>query len=84
MLHIPPPPVPVDPTTARRIRKRTNGYLAILRTPEYNGALQLWLSGHIECMPSEPNPTDLTVSKRAWESSIRQWRFALQRIVAAQ
>ena len=84
MLPIPPPIPPLDPTSARRIRKRTNGYLAILRSPEYAGALQLWFGGHIERMPDEPNPADLTVSKRAWEASMQQWRLALQRIVASQ
>ena len=66
--------------TERRVRKRTNGYLAISRSPEYNTVLRLWIAGHVTHMPPEPNPADLTVSKRTWERAIQQWRSELQRI----
>ena len=79
-----PPLVGVDPETARRIRKRINAFLAVRKSPEYSSAWRLWYLGHIERMPDEPNPVDLTVSKRAWESSVQQWRSALRRIAPAQ
>ena len=67
-------------TTERRVRKRTNAYLAISRSPEYNTVLRLWIAGHVTLLPPEPNPVDLTVSKRTWERAIQQWRSELQRI----
>ena len=67
-------------TTERRVRKRTNAYLAISRSPEYNTVLRLWIVGRVTLLPPEPNPVDLTVSKRTWERAIQQWRSELQRI----
>ena len=67
-------------TTERRVRKRTNGYLAISRSPEYRTVLRLWIAGHVTHMPAEPNPADLTLSKRMWERAIQQWRSELRRI----
>ena len=84
MFPAPLPPADVDPDTARRIRKRINGFLAVRRSPEYSNALRLWLLGHIDQMPDEPNTVDMTLSKRAWESSVQQWRNALRRIAPAQ
>ena len=73
--------VPADDSiNANRIRKRTNGYLAILRTPEYNAAQRALADGRISRMPTEPNPTDISISKRTWESAMQQWRNELQRI----
>ena len=84
MLPAPPLPADVDPDAARRIRKRINGFLAVRRSPEYSNALRLWFLGHIEQMPDEPNPVDMTLSKRAWESSVQRWRNALRRTAPAQ
>ena len=78
--HAPPCGVP-NPHIVRRLRKRFNGFTAILRTHEYHTVYCLWLEGHINTMPYEPDPADLAVSKRAWESSIQTWRNELRRIV---
>ena len=77
--HAPPYAIP-DPHIVRRLRKRINGFIAILRTPEYHTVYGLWTQGYITTMPHVPDPADLTVSKRAWESSIQAWRNELQRI----
>ena len=83
MLPAPPLPADVDPDAARRIRKRINGFLAVRGSPEYSNAMRLWSLGHIHQMPDEPNPVDLTVSKRAWEASVQQWRRALRHVATA-
>ena len=71
------------PDTERRLRKRVNGYFAILRTPEYHAAYSLWSRGLIRDMPMLPDPFDLSVSKRAWEASIQRRRNTLQYIARA-
>ena len=73
-------PTPDDTLHAHRIRKRTNGYNAILRTPEYAAAQRALAEGRIPTMPPEPNPNDLSVSKRTWETTVQQWRLSLQQI----
>ena len=70
----------MDSTTARRIRKRTNGYIAVKRSPEYSVVYCLWQEALIGSMPPEPDPADLTVSKRSWELSVQTWRSELKRI----
>ena len=71
----------LDSTTARRIRKRTNGYIAVRRSLDYIVVYSLWQEAQIGSMPPEPDPADLTVSKRSWEWSVQIWRSELKRIV---
>ena len=68
------------PDTERRLLKRINSFFAILRTPEYHVAYNLWSHGLIPSMPWAPDPFDLSVSKRNWEASVQTWRNALKRI----
>ena len=68
------------PDTARRLTKRTNGFFAILRTPEYHSAYSLWSQGLIPSMPWAPDPFDLAVSKRTWEARVQIWRNELKLI----
>ena len=70
-----------DIVNAHRIRKRTNGVDAIKRSPEYTYARRALAEGRIESLPVEPDPTDMTVSKRKWEAGIQHWRRTLQQIV---
>ncbi len=77
--YVAPQAIP-NPHTFRRLSKRINGFMAILRTPGYHAVYGLWLHGYIPNMPPVPDPTDLTVSKRAWEASVQAWRNELQRI----
>ena len=67
---------PID--TERRLAKRITGYCAILRTREYYAVYCLWHQGRIDTMPAEPNPYDLSISKRAWETSVQHWRNELK------
>ena len=71
-----------DIVNAHRVRKRTNGVDAIKRSPEYTYARRALAEGRIESLPVEPDPTDLTVSKRKWEAGIQHWRRTLQQIAA--
>ena len=70
-----------NPHIVRRLRKRFRAFTHILRAPEYHTAYGLWIEGYLATMPNEPDPADLTVSKRAWEASIQAWRNELQSIV---
>ena len=66
----------------RRLRKRKAAVDAIKRSPEYARLLELRLrmlqeggQGWIdESCFDEPDPTDLSLSKRAWESQVMAWR----------
>ena len=72
-----------DPHTLRRLRKRSNGVEAIRSTHEYQTVLDLWYRGDLRTMPLEPDPTDMVVSKRAWEWNMQVWRQELRRIAAS-
>ena len=75
-----PPEAMPNPHIVRRLRKRFCAFAHILRTPEYHIAYGLWIEGQVATMPPEPDPADLTVSKRAWEASIQAWRHELRHI----
>ena len=68
------------PDTERRLFKRINSFVAILRTPEYHAVYSLWSHGLIPSMPWLPDPFDLSVSKRNWEASVQTWRNELKHI----
>ena len=61
----------------RRIRKREAGVAFIRRSPEYVLATVRDLP-----RPKTPDPTDMTLSKRAWERSVQLWRSALRGLLA--
>ena len=89
----PHPPGPVSPSAAatvssadaaasqdlaRRLQKRLSAVVAIKRTPEYSDAY-VYDGGSL---PTTPDPTDLTISKRSWERSVQDWRRLLRRLAA--
>ena len=61
----------------RRIRKREAGVAFIRRSPAYILATIRNLP-----RPRTPDPTDMTLSKRAWERSVQIWRCALRELLA--
>ena len=73
-----PSHTPQSSDNVRRIAKRVTGYRAILRTPEYYAAYCLWHQGRIASMPPEPDPYDMSISKRTWEASVQHWRNELR------
>ena len=60
----------------RRIRKRESGVACVRRSPAYVLATVRNLP-----RPRTPDPTDMTLSKRAWEKSVQLWRCALRGIL---
>ena len=58
---------------ARRLRKRATGVAAVMRTPAY---IIVTLVHKIQ-LPT-PDPYNRSVSKRAWETSMQNWRRALR------
>ena len=56
---------------------RKAGVRAIKRTPEYMAATRALVP-----RPRTPNPTDRTLSKRAWERSVQVWRKGLKEVGA--
>ena len=59
----------MDSVWERRLRKRTAAVEHIRRTKEYSSATT---------RPPTPDPTDMRVSKRAWEKSMQYWRSELR------
>lgn len=70
----------------RREEKRQSAVLSIKALPEYielRGSRARGEPG-AEAVPGTPDPTDHTVSKRAWECRVMQWRNALKEWRAVQ
>ena len=67
-----------EETWQNRMMHREEGVRAIKRTPEYIAAT----CAHVQ-RPRTPNPTDRTLSKRAWERSVQVWRKSLKEVGAA-
>jgi len=57
---------------------RRNGVEAVKRTPEYRACEMLRMKGAPITAPRTPDPSDLTIPKRAWERTIMDWRNALR------
>jgi len=60
----------------RRIKKRESGVACVRRSQAYVLATVRNLP-----RPRTPDPTDMTLSKRAWEKSMQIWRCALRGIL---
>ena len=70
----------------RRLAHRREGVSAIKRSEEYRCAImglrlskraRLWFAGGPP-MPTTPDPTDRSLSKRAWEKQVQSWRNVLK------
>ena len=61
----------------RRLRKRSAAIAAIKRLPCYRTAYE----GR-SVRASTPDPTNLRISKRAWERTVQKWRAALEKTEA--
>lgn len=61
----------------RRLKKRVNTVAAIKTTPEYQWCLIAGVQ-----MPATPRADDQSISKRAWESSVMEWRRHLSLVTA--
>ena len=61
-----------------RIDKRVYIVLAIKEMWDYRQCVDGVLSGRRDCMPDEPDPYDLALSKRQWERRVQRWRAELR------
>lgn len=77
-------PEPFEDDWPRRVAKRMEGVAAIKRTPEYTQARAQGLrdASNVD-FPLTPDPTDVTMSKRTWESKVQSWRQDLRGCAAA-
>ena len=81
-----PPPERVIPQVvhendeARRLRKRRAAVEAVKNSPEYAFCSALDLS-MVGAGSPEPNPEDLTISKRSWEAAVMAWRNGLRDVM---
>eukprot|EP00929_Paragymnodinium_shiwhaense_P118314 TRINITY_DN90250_c0_g1_i1.p1 TRINITY_DN90250_c0_g1~~TRINITY_DN90250_c0_g1_i1.p1 ORF type:complete len:339 (-),score=83.21 TRINITY_DN90250_c0_g1_i1:160-1176(-) len=63
----------------RRHAKRQAVLLSIKRRPEYQHACDLWASSEeLTALLRGPNPFDRSISKRSWESAMRNWQQDLR------
>ena len=55
---------------------------AIRRSDDYTSVLSKVCSGHLSvtCAPIEPDPSDSTLSKRAWERAVQTYRIRLAQL----
>ena len=69
-------------TPEEKRRRRGNAIAFIKRTEEYSQAL-IYCSRDGRGAPEPPDPNDLSVSKRAWERGVQQWRREIRQVLAA-
>ena len=60
---------------ARRRRKRREAIISVQCSSAYANAIK---RGHTDVNRLQPDPDDVTISKRKWESACRQWRVSLR------
>lgn len=65
-----------DETSARRVAKRVEGLSSLQRRPAFILAVL-----HGVELPAAPNPYDLSISKRTWETEMQRWRAALREVL---
>ena len=65
-----------EETWQSRQAHRTEGVLAVKRSPDYIAVTTDSLYEHAK-KPRSPDPTDRRLSKRTWERSMQLWRFQL-------
>ena len=58
---------------ARRFRKRAAAVAHVHKSEDYQRAI---------CRPPSPDPTDVSISKRNWESQVMEWRRVLKNAAA--
>ena len=63
--------------------KRATVVAAIQLSPEFRQAQLCLARGELtaEALPPAPDATDPSISKRAWERSVQEWRAALRSLV---
>ena len=59
-------------------KKRGDVVAKIKRTPEYTLTLINNKKAGAGCVIQAPDPTDMEISKRAWEKSVKEWRDELR------
>ena len=62
----------------RRHRKRKEAIAAIKRSQEYKDLCKCSQEYQDSWQLDEPDPTDRSISKRAWERAVGMWRFDLR------
>ena len=80
-----PRPEPTSAEIAHRITKRRDGVAAVCRSPQYVEMLIQVSTGVIpeSDVPDEPDPHDLTISKRSWERDMQAWRTKIKGLVGS-
>ena len=72
------PLVDLGEQVLRRRKKREDVVAAVQSTVQYHTAKQR----HPDLDARQPNPADITISKRAWESAFRAWRRYVRSVAA--
>ena len=65
-----------EETCARRLNKRVEGLSSLQRRPAFILAVL-----HGVELPAAPDPYDLSISKRTWETEMQRWRAALRALL---
>lgn len=76
-----PTKAPTEEDEQRRLQKRHAGVAHVKNSSHYLHLARLRSQGMVVAdeTPSTPDPTDLDVSKRSWESRVQLWRTLLRR-----
>ena len=72
------PVVDLGEQILRRRKKREDVVAAVQSTVQYHTAKQL----HPDLDARQPNPADITISKRSWESAFRTWRHYVRSVAS--
>lgn len=78
--HVCEDPVASEKQWVRRHQKRLASVAAIRKTCEYCFCLGMGTGDHHSKRTPSPNPYDRSISKRAWENLIMQWRKDLKNL----
>lgn len=63
----------------RRREHRRNGVVAVKRSAGYQALKKIQAEDFSVAAPQTPDPDDLSISKRAWEKEVQDWRDALRK-----
>ena len=66
---------------ARRVKKRQDAVAYVQCSTTYAKAIQ---NGYADVDRLQPDPDDITISKRKWESSFRTWRMSLRTMASEE
>ena len=73
--------ISIEKSSDEKVKKRVNAVCFIRSTAEFQ-RYQEQLQDGLVTIIAEPDPTDLTVSKRLWEKKVQQWRQELAELEA--